>query len=63
VEVADGGRTARHQLDGVKVALEEGRVVLRGAKEELEIGRHLGAEARVELAAELEKKLIQGRLT
>ena len=63
VEVADGGRTARHQLDGVRVAMEEGRVVLRGAKEELEIGRHLGAEARAELAAELEKKLIQGRIT
>jgi uncharacterized membrane protein len=63
VEVADGGRTARHHLDDVRVALEEGRVLLRGTKEELEIGRHLGAEARVELAAELEKKLIQGRLT
>jgi len=43
--------------------VEEGRVLLRGTKEELEIGRHLGAEARVELAAELEKKLIRGRLT
>ena len=63
VEVADGGRIARHQLDGVRVAMEEGRVVLRDAKEELEIGRHLGAEARAELAAELEKKLIRGRIT
>jgi uncharacterized membrane protein len=34
--------------------------VLRGAQEELEIGRYLGAEARAELAAELEKKLIRG---
>jgi uncharacterized membrane protein len=67
VEVADGGSTARYRmscgLDGIRVSVEEGRVLLRGAKEELEIGRHLGAEARVELAAELEKKLIQGRLT
>ena len=64
VEVADGGRTARYEMDGARVSMEEGRVVLRGAKkEELEIGRHLGAEARAELAVELEKTLIRGRLT
>ena len=63
VEIADGGRTARYELDGVRVSMEQGRVVLRGAKEELEIGRLVGAEARAELAAELEKKLIRGRLT
>ena len=63
VEIADGGRTARYELDGARVSMEQGRVVLRGAKEELEIGRLVGAEARAELAAELEKKLIRGRLT
>jgi uncharacterized membrane protein len=60
VEVAEGERTTRHQMDGARVSVEEGRVVLRDAKEELEIGRHLGADARAELAAELETKLIRG---
>lgn len=60
VEVADGGRTARYRMDGASVSMEEGRVVLRDAQEEIEIGRHLSAEARAELAAELEKKLIRG---
>jgi uncharacterized membrane protein len=63
VEVADGGRTARYEMDGARVSMEEGRVVLRDAKEELEIGRFVGAEARAELAAELERKLIRGRIT
>ena len=62
VEIAEGGLTARHQMEGATVSMEAGRVVLRDAKEELEIGRHLGAEARAELAAELEKKLIRGPL-
>jgi uncharacterized membrane protein len=60
VEVADGGRTERHRLEGARVSMEEGRVVLRDAKEELEIGRYLGAEARAKLAADLEKTLIRG---
>jgi uncharacterized membrane protein len=34
---------------------------VRDAREQLEVGRHLGAEARAELAAELKKKLIQGK--
>ena len=63
VEVAEAGRSALHRMDGARVSMEEGRLVLRGAQEELEIGRHLCAEARAELAAELEKKLIRGRLT
>ncbi|HEX7219834.1 MAG TPA: DUF2244 domain-containing protein [Burkholderiales bacterium] len=63
VEVADGGRTERYALDVASVALREGRVLLRGAREEMEIGRYLGAEARIELAAELEQKLIRGRIT
>jgi uncharacterized membrane protein len=61
VEVADGMRQARYELHGAKVAMEEGRVVLRNGKQELEIGRYLGAEARAELAAELEKTLTRGR--
>ena len=62
VEIADGGSTARHELDGVRISLEQGRVMLRGAEEELEIGRHLGADARAELAQALREKLIQGQL-
>ena len=63
VEIADGARTVRYQLADARVFVEEGRVVVRDAKEELEIGRHLDAQARAELAAELDKKLIRGRLT
>jgi uncharacterized membrane protein len=61
IEVADGARIARYELNKARVSMEQGRVVLRDATEELEVGRHLGAEARAELAAELKKKLIQGR--
>ena len=60
VEIADGARTARYEFERASVALEEGRVVVRDAKEELEIGRHLGPQARAEFAAELEKTLIRG---
>jgi uncharacterized membrane protein len=63
VEVAEAERVARYQLQNARVSMEEGRVVLRDAGKELEIGRHIGAEARAELAAELEKTLIQGRIT
>jgi uncharacterized membrane protein len=61
VEVADGARVARYELNGAKVSMEEGRVMVRDARGQLEVGRHLGAEARAELAAELKKKLIQGK--
>ena len=60
VEVADGSRITRYEMQCARVVMQDGRLVLRGAKEELEIGRHLGAEARAELAAELEQKLIRG---
>ncbi|MGH8732306.1 MAG: DUF2244 domain-containing protein, partial [Burkholderiales bacterium] len=63
VEVAEAERVARYQLQNARVSMEEGRVVLRDAGKELEIGRHIGAEARAELATELEKTLIQGRIT
>ena len=62
VEVADAERVVRYEMDGAKVAMEDGRLVLRGARQELELGRHLDAEARAELAAELNKKLIQGKI-
>ena len=61
VEVADGARIARYELNGARVSMEKGRVMVRDAREQLEVGRHLGAEARAELAAELKKKLIQGK--
>jgi uncharacterized membrane protein len=62
VEVADAERIARYEIDArrARICMEKERVVLRGAKEELELGRHLDAEARVALAAELEKRLIRG---
>jgi len=64
VEVAEGERTVRYSFNcgmgGARVFVEEGRVVLRDAKEELEIGRHLDVEARAELAAELKTRLIRG---
>jgi uncharacterized membrane protein len=64
LEVADAKRLARYELNlsRAQVWLEKddgygARVLLRGAGEELEIGRHLDAESRVELAAELSKRL------
>jgi uncharacterized membrane protein len=63
VEVAQAQGIARYRLVNAKVSVEDGRVVLRDAKEELEVGRYLGAEARVELAAELQKRLIRGIAT
>lgn len=62
IEVTEADRVARYQLQNARVSMEEGRVVLRDAKEEIEVGRHIGAEARAELVAELEKTLIQGRI-
>jgi uncharacterized membrane protein len=65
VEVADAERIEHHEFDAgrARVCLEKERVVLRGAKQELELGRHLDAEGRAELAAELEKRLIRGQGT
>jgi uncharacterized membrane protein len=64
VEVGVAERVARYELDSrranVVVEKDEGygaRVLLRGAEEELEIGRHLDAESRVELAARLSRRL------
>lgn len=63
VEVAQADRVARYRLVNAQVSVEDGRVVLRDAKEELEVGRYLGAQARIELAAELRKRLIRGIVT
>jgi uncharacterized membrane protein len=64
VEVAEAQRKARYELEArrARVCLEKeegygARVLLRGAQEELEIGRHLDAESRVRFAAELVKRL------
>lgn len=64
IEVADANSTARYELDARRASLElekgEGygaRLVLRAPRQELEIGRHLDAAARAELAAELAKRL------
>ncbi len=64
VEVVEGARRARYAMDArnVRVAVDGGgnfdsRVRLRGAGGNLEVGRHFDAERRVELAAELTKRL------
>jgi uncharacterized membrane protein len=60
VEVAEAQRLQRYELDARRARIcveKEARVVLRAGEEELEIGRHLDAEARVAFARELEKRL------
>ena len=64
VEVAEARRVSRYEIEArrAEVYLEVGerrgaRVKLRGAREELELGRHLDERTRVEFAAELRKRL------
>jgi uncharacterized membrane protein len=59
VEVADGWRLARYELDSrrVHVELEGSRVTLRDEGERLELGRHLDEQSRRVLSAELKKRL------
>jgi uncharacterized membrane protein len=61
IEVADAERSSRHVLDALAARLQldagRGRLVLRTAQGELEIGRHLDDAARRRLASELEKRL------
>jgi uncharacterized membrane protein len=59
VEVAEAQKTSRYELEArrARVRLEGERVVLQGAKEELELGRFLDAQSRAEFAAELQKRL------
>ena len=59
VEVGQAQKTSRYEMDacGARVRLEEERVLLSGAREQLELGRHLDAESRARFAAELQKRL------
>jgi len=60
VEVADARDTARLELEArrARVSLEgNNRVMLRGAQQELELGRYLDAQARAAFAAELGRRL------
>jgi uncharacterized membrane protein len=59
VEVADGKRLARYELDArrVRVEVDGSRVVLRGPQQALELGRHLDERSRIAFGAELKKRL------
>jgi uncharacterized membrane protein len=59
VEVAEGRRLARYELDArrVRVDVDGSRVVLRGPLEALELGRHLDEQSRIAFGAELKKRL------
>jgi uncharacterized membrane protein len=59
VEVGEAQRTWRYEMEArsARVCIEEQRVVLLGAREQLELGRHLDAETRARFAAELQKRL------
>ena len=59
VEVGHAQHTSRYEMEArrARVCLEEQRVVLRGAREQLELGRHLDADTRARFAAELQKRL------
>jgi len=59
IDVADGARTARYELDArrVRIAMDEGALVLRGPRETLQLGRHLDAAARAAFAGELKRRL------
>jgi uncharacterized membrane protein len=59
VEVAEGRRLAHYELDArrVRVEVDGSRVVLRGPREVLELGRHLDERSRIAFGAELRKRL------
>ena len=59
VEVGQAQKTSRYEMDAcrARVRLEEERVLLSGAREQLELGRHLDADSRARFAAELQKRL------
>lgn len=59
VEVAEAQKTFRYEMQAcrARVYVEKDRVVLQGAQEQLEIGRHLDAESRIGFATELQKRL------
>jgi uncharacterized membrane protein len=59
VEVAEGRRLARYALDArhARVEVDGARVVLRGPREALELGRHLDERSRIAFGAELRNRL------
>ena len=59
VEVAEAQKTSRYEMDAcrARVRFEEERVLLLGAREQLELGRHLDADTRARFAVELQKRL------
>ena len=59
VEVAEAERIARYELDArrARIEMQGPHIVLRGAGEELRIGRHLDEQARMRFAAELNNRL------
>ena len=59
VEVAEAQRMSRHEMEArrARVYVENDCVVLRGAGQELQLGRHLDAERRAEFAARLQERL------
>lgn len=59
VEVAEAQTTLRYEMEArrARVVLEGDHVVLQGAREQLELGRHLDAHTRAEFAVELQKRL------
>jgi uncharacterized membrane protein len=59
VEVGEAQKTFRYEMEAhrARVCLQEERVVLHGARDELELGRHLDAQTRARFAAELQKRL------
>ena len=59
VEVAEAQSRSRYEMEArrARVCLEAERVVLRGAREQLELGRYLDADTRARFAAELQKRL------
>ena len=59
VEVAEAQTMARFEIEarGARVFVENRRVLLRGGREQLELGRHLDERTREEFAAELRKRL------
>jgi uncharacterized membrane protein len=59
VEVAHAGSSLRYQMEArhARVLMEKDRVLLRGAGNEVELGRHLDAQTRARFAAELQRRL------
>lgn len=59
VEVGEAQRLRRYEMDArlARVAMDNGCLRLRVRQESLELGRHLDAAARVELATELGRRL------